>query len=242
MRSRRVWKQQGAREATATAAPPSQEAGIIATASQPGCGGEGKEKQTRTDGQHAICALSLDWAGPPVWLLRAGTADRETEVADEQSAVGLRQARLLALPNRPKHSHGTLVRGRALVLDKLGMMRCVVCQGRFPFRCAAGLFPLQAQTTQHQLAHCLAHTHSERARPLICSASNYRGKRLSIQRLSSLFSAFWLLSSEWPNNPIPTHHPSRDAKADGNLSSSGGLATASAFLAAINTRVNYSGA
>lgn len=164
MRSRRVWKQQGAREATATAAPPSQEAGIIATASQPGCGGEGKEKQTRTDGQHAICALSLDWAGPPVWLLRAGTADRETEVADEQSAVGLRQARLLALPNRPKHSHGTLVRGRALVLDKLGMMRCVVCQGRFPFRCAAGLFPLQAQTTDPTPTCPLPCTHTQRAR------------------------------------------------------------------------------
>lgn len=83
---------------------------------------------------HAICASSQDWAGPPVWL-EAGTADRErksqTTKARSRRPARLRQARYW-------HSRigETLTRylseGSGAV-DKLGMMRCVVCQAG-PFR------------------------------------------------------------------------------------------------------------
>jgi hypothetical protein len=107
-------------------------------------------RRTRTDDgkntyrwNHAICASSQDWAGPPVWL-KAGTADRErksqTTKARSRRPVRLRQARYW-------HSRigETLTRylseGSGAV-DKLGMMRCVVCQAG-PFRIWR-LRPLQA--------------------------------------------------------------------------------------------------
>jgi hypothetical protein len=55
-----------------------------------------------------------------------------TEVADEQSAQQAAcrafTGEILALPNRRNTYNGTLVRGRSGAVDKLGMMRCVVCQ------------------------------------------------------------------------------------------------------------------
>jgi hypothetical protein len=55
-----------------------------------------------------------------------------TEVADDhgaqQAAGRALTGEILALPNRRNTYNGALVRGRSGAVDKLGMMRCVVCQ------------------------------------------------------------------------------------------------------------------
>jgi hypothetical protein len=81
--------------------------------------------------ERAICASSQDWAGWASCLAEGRNCRSATEVADDQSAQHRRD---IGTPESAKHLHSTLVRGRRGAVDKLGMMRCVVCQaGPFKF-------------------------------------------------------------------------------------------------------------
>lgn len=134
-----------------------------------------KKNTYRWEACNLRVVTGLGWASS-VWL-RAGTADRQRK---SQTTKARSTGEILALPNRRNTYTVPLVRGRAV--DKLGMMRCVVCQAG-PFR----FLPSPAQAPRHNAASC----GSQRGRDRIqrrCRASHI--ELHSYSDLSQTYSAF----------------------------------------------------